>query len=109
MYKSFIKEWLIAKHSRVYSVIAETYSKELLTLKPTLFRKWLSKEIDVPEELINLSSLNSALARFRLKENKRDKKIIASSVTNQDLSVQHHSKDFIFSEAIEQKEKTLEL
>ena len=65
MYEVFIKEWLLSNQSRVYSVIVETYRQKLEDLKPTLFRKWLAKEISIPEENINLSSLNSALVRQR--------------------------------------------
>lgn len=70
MYESFIKEWLLAGQSRVYSMIVETYRQKLNDLKPTLFRKWLAREIDVPEDKINLSSLNSALVRQRKRESK---------------------------------------
>ncbi len=74
MYEQFIKEWLLSNQSRVYSVIVEKYYQQLLELKPTLFRKWLAKEIDIPEEKINLSSLNSALVRKRKKEQKNIQK-----------------------------------
>ena len=68
MHNTFIKEWLINKRARVYSVIADKYNKELTELKPTLFRSWLAREIDIPEEKINLNSLYSALTRLRKKE-----------------------------------------
>jgi hypothetical protein len=70
MYEAFIKEWLLSNQSRVYSVIVETYHQKLKDLKPTLFRKWLALEIGVPEEKINLSSLNSAMLRQRKREEK---------------------------------------
>ena len=65
-----IKEWLLSGQARVYSVIASTYRLRLEDLKPTLIRKWLAKEISIPEEKINLSSLNSAMARRRKKDQK---------------------------------------
>jgi molybdopterin converting factor small subunit len=74
MYESFIKECLLTGQSRVYSIIINTYGKKLHDLKPTLFRKWLAKEIDVPEEKINLSSLSSALVRQRKREAKSNGK-----------------------------------
>ena len=71
MHNTFIKEWLINKRARVYSIIADKYSKELTELKPTLFRSWLAREIGVPEETINLNSLYSALTRLRKKQAKQ--------------------------------------
>ena len=82
MYESFIKEWLLNNQSRVYSVIISTYRQKLEELKPTLFRKWLAKEIDVQEEKINLSSLNSALVRQRKKESKGRNKNSAMHVSD---------------------------
>ena len=70
MYEAFIKEWLLSNQSRVYSVIVETYRQKLEDLKPTLFRKWLAKEIGIPEENINLNSLNSAIVRQRRRDEK---------------------------------------
>ena len=70
MYEVFIKEWLLSNQSRVYSVIVETYRQKLEDLKPTLFRKWLAKEISIPEENINLSSLNSAFSKAKKKMKK---------------------------------------
>ena len=70
MNQAFIKEWLLSNQSRVYSVIVETYYQKLQDLKPTLFRKWLAHQIGVPEEKINLSSLNSAMVRQRKKGEK---------------------------------------
>lgn len=68
MLQAFIKEWLLANRMKVYSIIADTYREELMSLKPQMFRAWLAKEIDIPEEKININSLHSALSRLRKKE-----------------------------------------
>ncbi|HEY0297594.1 MAG TPA: hypothetical protein VGB84_00100 [Arachidicoccus sp.] len=73
MLQSFIKDWLLQKKKKVYSIIAVTYREELTKLKPTLFRLWLAKELGVPEEAINIHSLYSAVKRFRKKEGTQDK------------------------------------
>lgn len=102
MYKAFIKEWLLDNQSRVYSLITKSYGTQLLDLKPTLFRKWLAKEVDVPEEKINLSSLNSALSRYRkslAEEKKREKKEITISKINPSSSEHEKPENFVFSNA----------
>jgi hypothetical protein len=94
MYKQFIKEWLLGSQSRVYSVIVSTYADKIKDLKPTLFIKWLSKEIDIPEEKINLSSLNSALTRQKKKEAK-NKTLLPSKAGNDNVEA---NENFIFSD-----------
>jgi uncharacterized protein YdaU (DUF1376 family) len=107
MYESFIKEWLLNNQSRAYSVIVSTYRQKLEDLKPTLFRKWLAKEIDVPEEKVNLSSLNSALVRQRKKESKGKNK--GSAV--QSINRSQVEEPFTFSsvENTSAKKRTIEL
>lgn len=83
MYEHFIKEWLLSKQFRVYSVIVETYFEKLELLKPFLFRKWLAKELQIGEEEINLSSLNSALSRYRSKLKKQDNRRIERKEASQ--------------------------
>jgi GTP-binding protein EngB required for normal cell division len=94
MYKAFIKEWLLENQSRVYSVIVSTYADKIKDLKPTLFIKWLSKEIDIPVEKINLSSLNSALTRQKKKEAK-NKILLPSRV---DANKSESNENFTFSD-----------
>ena len=111
MYEKYIKEWLLNKQPRVYSVIVSTYYQKILDLKPTLFRKWLAQEINIPEEKINLSSLNSALTRQRKdneKKNKREKAdlLIKSLKTGQDRSDNFH---FSSVDTTPQKSRTTEL
>lgn len=113
MYKAFIKEWLIGNQSRVYSLITKTYGSQLLDLKPTLFRKWLAKEIDLPEEKINLSSLNSALSRYKKsleKEKKREKTAFPAPKMYADDTV-YKGDNFTFSDVQTTPEisKTIEL
>ena len=74
MYASFIKEQLLAKRRKAYALIVAAYRQQLDTLQPAMFRRWLAKEIELPEDTINLSSLNSALSRQR-----REKKVAFSS------------------------------
>ena len=68
MYASFIKEQLLAKRRKAYSLIVAAYRQQLDSLQPAMFRRWLAKEIALPEDTINLSSLNSALSRQRKRE-----------------------------------------
>lgn len=70
MYAAFIKEQLLAKRRKAYSLIVAAYRQQLDTLQPAMFRRWLAREIELPEETINLSSLNSALSRQRKREMK---------------------------------------
>ena len=111
MYEKFIKDWLLNNQSRVYSVIVSTYYQKILDLKPTLFRKWLAQEIDIPEEKINLSSLNSALTRQRKGSEKKKHKENAESIENTPKSDQDLSENFHFSsvDATIQKSRTTEL
>lgn len=77
MRNALIRQWLLEGERRVYSMILVTYGNEFLAYKPKMFRKWLAAELDVPEEKINISSLNSAFARNRKAieaKNEREKK-----------------------------------
>jgi hypothetical protein len=110
MYQAFIKEWLLSNQSRVYSVIVETYYQKLQDLKPTLFRKWLAQEIGVPEEKINLSSLNSAMVRQR-KKGEKNKLKGKNNPASHARGNTDHKDDFIFStpDNISTKKRTTEL
>lgn len=69
MIKDFIRKDLLDKGYGVYPIILEVYSKEMARLEtPSRFRRWLSVELDVPIEKINLNSLNSALQQQRKKK-----------------------------------------
>src|ERR1039457_3079755 len=111
MYQAFIKQWLLSNQSRVYSVILKTYYHKLQDLKPTLFRKWLAQQIGVPEEKINLSSLNSAMVRQRKREEKSKLKVKNNSSASHARCKAEHKDKFIFSSTdnISSKERTTEL
>lgn len=75
IYREFIRKCLLDNNYGVYSMIVETYKEQVEVLKkPALFRKWLSGELGVPIEMINLSSLNSALQQQRKKQAKGSSK-----------------------------------
>ena len=111
MYEKYIKEWLLNKQPRVYSVIVNNYYQKIIDLKPSLFRKWLAQEIDVPEEKINLSSLNSALTRQRKGNEKKNKRAKVESLINSSNSELDQSHKFHFSsvDSTSNKSRTTEL
>lgn len=60
-----IREMFLKSERRVYSIIMLTYGTRFLEYKPKMFKKWLAAELEIPEEKINTSSLNSSFARYR--------------------------------------------
>lgn len=69
MYKEFIRKDLLNNGYGVYRKILEVYHEQMTFMEtPSRFRRWLSMELDVPIEKINLSSLNSALQQQRKKQ-----------------------------------------
>lgn len=100
MKKNLIKQWLLEGERRVYSIIIQTYEAEFLKYKPKFFRKWLADELDLPDDKINLSSINSAFARYKKSsevEKKREKNEPLISQSNQILSAKNKLDDFVFS------------
>jgi hypothetical protein len=79
MEKSLIREMFLKSERRVYSIIMLTYGMKFLEYKPKMFKKWLAAELDVPEEKINTSSLNSSFARYRKTVESRYNKQFAGS------------------------------
>lgn len=65
MDREFIKDLLEDRQSNVYSFIIKKYREQISSLGPTLFQIWLSKEIGINKDKINVSSLNSAFTRFK--------------------------------------------
>ena len=63
MNDNFIKDLLISKQSRVYSLIVSNYYNEAVSLKPTLFRIWFCNKIGIEIDIVNISSLKSAIRR----------------------------------------------
>ncbi len=106
MYDNTIKEWLLENRSKVYSLISKTYHQEINDFGSTLFRNWLSKKLDISEEKINLSSLNSALTRNR---EKIKSKISSAHMKNQVSNSTNdfkHERDFTFSKVDELPKKS---
>lgn len=67
VHKELLKEMLLKKQGKAYSVIVSLYYKEALELKPILFRKWFAKALEIPEEDLKIKSLYSALSRHEKK------------------------------------------
>ena len=110
MYEKQIKEWLLTNEPGIYSIIVSQYSREMTDLKPRFLRKWLSDELDVPEEKINISSLNSAIGRFK----KTQKKLQRGEKTTSQISetkIQEIKDDYKFakSEEISKPSGTIEM
>ncbi|MCZ8022469.1 MAG: hypothetical protein O9294_11945 [Cytophagales bacterium] len=72
MEKNLIRQWLIAKKPKVYTVIVQVYYSKLSNLKTALFIEWLANELQVPKQSINKASMSSALRRFRAHAVKRE-------------------------------------
>jgi hypothetical protein len=106
MYEKFIKDCLLSNQSKVYSVIVNSYHQKIDDLKPTLFRKWLAQEIDVQEEKINLSSLNSALGRFKKSSEKKKQKQKPEVLINTLQSSPEVPQNFQFSSVDTQVQKS---
>lgn len=71
VHKELIKQMLIDRKYKTYSLIAKFYSKELVELGPTVFRNWLANKLELSEDWINVKSLHSALTRSkRLSDNR---------------------------------------
>ena len=97
MNKEIIKECFRLKQYRVYSLIVSDYFDKIEELKPKVFSIWLAKEIDIPIETINLSSLNSALVRERKKKNKKNKLKGVGNSNPASESDQKQDEQFAFS------------
>jgi hypothetical protein len=83
MFDPYIKKRILSQEPRrVYTVIALVYSQELEELKPSLFRKWIAKKMDIPEEKFNLNSLRSAWMRERQREALRKDKSLQAYETS---------------------------
>ena len=67
MSDEFIKKLLLSNQSNVYSLIATTYYNKILELKPSLFKIFLTDQLQIPLDVLNIHSLKSA---FRREKNK---------------------------------------
>ncbi len=74
MDKRIIRTWLLNKKPRVYTVIVLTYYEQLSVLKTAMFLDWLARELEIDPAQINLSSINSALRRYRKQQEKKQQR-----------------------------------
>ena len=71
--KEFIKQKLLENKAGIYSLIAHHYSDQIDEMGCSLFRDWLSQELDVDKSRINLTSLYSAARREKKKGKDKSK------------------------------------
>lgn len=67
--KEFIKQSII-EHKANYTIIYHQYETEIKKLGATIFRKWLSAELGIPVEKINVNSLYAVIHRMKNKKGK---------------------------------------
>lgn len=110
MYEKMIKEWLLSNKFRVYSLIASCYYEQLEELKPSLFRQWLARELQIEEEKISLNNLYAALSRQRRKMSKQ-KTTIKSGVIKEGQVQNNPKAPFPFSkdDELPQKQNIVEM
>lgn len=65
--KEFLKQKLLENKAGIYSLIAHHYADQIDEMGCSLFRDWLSEELDVDKSSINLTSLYSAARREKKK------------------------------------------
>ena len=65
--KEFLKQKLQENRSGIYSLIAHHYADRINEMGCSLFRDWLSQELDIDKSKINLTSLYSAARREQKK------------------------------------------
>lgn len=71
--KEFFKQKLQENRSGIYSLIAHHYADRINEMGCSLFRDWLSEELSVDKNTINLASLYSASRREQKKDKRRSK------------------------------------
>lgn len=107
-YKEFIKDSLLGNKPKVYSLIVKHYQTQLSDLGAMLFADWFAKEIDIDRDKINVSSLNSAIARVR-KAAKALKKAKEDTATEKETNPSvrdKEGKDFLFSDPFVETRKS---
>jgi hypothetical protein len=67
--KEFIKQSILDNEAN-YSIIYHEYENEIKKLGATIFRKWLSSELNIPAEKINVNSLYAVIHRKKKKKRK---------------------------------------
>jgi len=71
--KEFLKQKLLESKAGIYSLIAHHYADRINEMGCSLFRDWLSQELDIDKSSINLTSLYSAARREKKKGKGKDK------------------------------------
>jgi hypothetical protein len=80
MDNQIIKHMLENKISRVYSLIVQLYFDKIELYKASVFKAWLSKELEIAPEMINERSITAALSRYK-KRKKTESKISTAQST----------------------------
>lgn len=65
--KEFLKQKLLENKAGIYSLIARHYADRIDEMGCSLFRDWLSQELDIDKSKLNLTSLYSAARREKKK------------------------------------------
>ncbi len=65
--KEFLKQKLLENKAGIYSLIAHHYADQIDEMGCSLFRDWLSQELNIDKSRINLTSLYSAARREQKK------------------------------------------
>ena len=65
--KEFLKQKLLENKAGIYSLIAHHYADQINEMGCSLFRDWLSQELDIDKSRINVTSLYSAARREQKK------------------------------------------
>lgn len=71
--KEFLKQKLLENKSGIYSLIVHHYIDRINEMGCSLFRDWLSQELDIDKDKINLTSLYSASRREQKKSKRKSK------------------------------------
>jgi hypothetical protein len=74
--EEFLKQKLLEKRPKAYSLIVQHYSDKIQELGRSVFKDWLCEELAIEESKINMASLYSATRRMQVK-NKGNKKTIS--------------------------------
>ncbi len=71
--KEFLKQKLLENKAGIYSLITHHYTDRINEMGCSLFRDWLSQELDIDKSKINLTSLYSAARREQKKGKSKTK------------------------------------
>ncbi|MCA6438306.1 MAG: hypothetical protein IM584_04640 [Chitinophagaceae bacterium] len=108
MQKQYIRDILLSGRWRAYSIVVDTYINEIQELKPALFKTWLSKELGIDEDKINLNSLYSAFKRHRDNHSKTVQKGNAIRIDNYNIVSKDSTFKFSSPDQIQNKPRITE-